>query len=267
MSTLSVSGLSVAYGAAEVLHEVSLDVHEGEIVSVIGANGAGKTTLLKTVAGVLRPSGGRILLDGTDIGGRPSYHVARAGVVLVPEGRGIFGDQSVRDNLLLGALARRHARDTGAIAADLERALSHFPALGDRLDRPAGSLSGGQQQMLAVARGLMARPRFLLLDEPSIGLAPQLVRDIFAVLHRLRAEGVTILLVEQMAAQALALADRAYVLEGGRVTLEGPAPAVARNPAVVHAYLGRERMPGGSPQKFADKAPGRAGDPPLRGTR
>ncbi len=228
MSALTVSGLSVAYGAAMVLHEVSLEVREGEIVSVIGANGAGKTTLLKTVAGVLRPSGGHILLDGAHIGGRPSYRVARQGVVLVPEGRGVFGDQSVRDNLLLGALARRKARDAAAVAADLERALHHFPTLRDRLDHAAGSLSGGQQQMLAVARGLMAHPRFLLLDEPSLGLAPQLVREIFSVLHQLRAEGATILLVEQMAAQALQLADRAYVLERGRITLEGSAADVSR---------------------------------------
>ena len=239
MSALDVRGLSVAYGAAVVLHEVSLEVRADEIVTVIGANGAGKTTLLKTLAGVLTPSAGRVLLDGADIGGRPSYRVARAGVVLVPEGRGIFGDQSVRDNLLLGALARRDQRDAEAVAADLERALSHFSALGARLDHAAGSLSGGQQQMLAVARGLMARPRVLLLDEPSLGLAPQLVRDIFAVLGRRRAEGATILLVEQMAAQALQLADRAYVLERGRITLEGPAAAAAGNPEVVQAYLGR----------------------------
>ncbi len=239
MSALDVAGLSVAYGAAMVLHEVSLEVREGEIVSVIGANGAGKTTLLKTLAGVLSPAAGRIRLDGADIGGRPSYRVARAGVVLVPEGRGIFGDQSVRDNLLLGALARRDRRDAEAVGADLERAQRYFPALGARLDDAAGSLSGGQQQMLAVARGLMASPRVLLLDEPSLGLAPPLVRDIFVVLGRLRAEGVAILLVEQMAAQALRLADRAYVLERGRVTLEGPAAAVARNRRVVEAYLGR----------------------------
>jgi branched-chain amino acid transport system ATP-binding protein len=237
------AGLSVGYRAVVVLHDISLEVRAGEIVTVIGANGAGKTTLLKTLAGVLRPAAGRIVLDGKDIGGHPSYRVARAGVILVPEGRGIFGDQSVRDNLLLGALARREARHHAAVAADIERMLAHFPALRDRLEQPAGGLSGGQQQMLALARGLMARPRFFLLDEPSLGLAPQLVQEIFTVLHRLRAEGITILLVEQMAAQALRLADRAYVLEGGRVALEGSATAVAQNPAVVQAYLGRRRAP------------------------
>jgi ABC-type branched-subunit amino acid transport system ATPase component len=237
VSALGVSDLSVAYGAAAVLHGVSLEVRAGEIVTVIGANGAGKTTLLKTVAGVLRPASGRITVAGQPIGGRPSWEVARRGVALVPEGRGIFGDQTVRDNLLLGALARQQ----GATAGDLERALGHFPALRERLDRPAGGLSGGQQQMLAVARGLMARPRFLLLDEPSLGLAPILVREIFAVIARLRDDGVSILLVEQMAAQALALADRAYVLERGRVTLAGPAAEIRVNPGVVRAYLGSGR--------------------------
>jgi len=236
---LTVSGLSVAYGAAAVLHDVSLEVRPGEIVTVIGGNGAGKTTLLKTVAGVLRPAAGRIAVGERSIAGRPSWEVARGGVALVPEGRGIFGDQTVRDNLLLGALARPGGR--GASAPQIDRALTHFPALRERLDRPAGGLSGGQQQMLAVARGLMAEPRFLLLDEPSLGLAPLLVREIFAVIARLRDEGVTVLLVEQMAAQALALADRAYVLERGRVTLSGPATAIRSNPEVVRAYLGSVR--------------------------
>jgi branched-chain amino acid transport system ATP-binding protein len=234
---LEVDGLEVSYGAVAAVRGVSLEVRAGEIVTVIGANGAGKTTLLKTVAGVLRPASGRITVAGQPIGGRPSWEVARRGVALVPEGRGIFGDQTVRDNLLLGALARQH----GATAGDLERALGHFPALRERLDRPAGGLSGGQQQMLAVARGLMARPRFLLLDEPSLGLAPILVREIFAVIARLRDDGVSILLVEQMAAQALALADRAYVLERGRVTLAGPAAEIRVNPGVVRAYLGSGR--------------------------
>ena len=238
MSALTISGLSVAYGAAAVLHGVSLEVRSGEIVTVIGGNGAGKTTLLKTVAGVLRPVAGRIAVGERSIEGRPSWEVARGGVALVPEGRGIFGDQSVRDNLLLGALARPGG---GPSAARIDRALAHFPALRDRLDRPAGGLSGGQQQMLAVARGLMAEPRFLLLDEPSLGLAPILVREIFAVIARLRDEGMTVLLVEQMAAQALALADRAYVLERGRVTLHGAAAEIRSNPDVVRAYLGSVR--------------------------
>ena len=235
MSALTVSGLAVSYGAVAALHDVSLEVRQGEIVSVIGGNGAGKTTLLKAIAGVLRPAAGRIAADGRDIAGRPSWWVARHGISLVPEGRGIFGDQSVHDNLVLGASARR-----GTVsAADIERALALFPALAAKLGSPAASLSGGQQQMLAVARGLMARPRVLLLDEPSLGLAPMLAREVFAAIQRLRADGVTILLVEQMAVQALALADRAYVLERGRVILEGSAQTVREDPAVIDAYLGR----------------------------
>jgi branched-chain amino acid transport system ATP-binding protein len=239
MSALTVSGLSVGYGAIRVLHEVSLAIQPGEIVTIVGANGAGKTTLLKTLAGILHPSKGSILLDGKAIGGRPSYWVARRGVVLVPEGRGIFGDQTVRDNLLLGALARREERDPAAVAREIERNLTLFPALRERLTGLAGGLSGGQQQMLALARGLMARPKVLLLDEPSLGLSPILVRQIFDAIGMLRTEGLTILLVEQMAAQALAMADRAYVLEGGRITLEGSAASVREDPAVMQAYLGR----------------------------
>jgi len=239
VSALGVSGLRVGYGAVSVLHDVTIEVRPGEIVSVIGANGAGKTTLLKAIAGVLRPVAGRIASEGEDIGGRPSWWVARRGIALVPEGRGIFGDQSVRDNLLLGALPRSSGRDAAAVRADLDSALTLFPALRDRLDLSAAALSGGQQQMLAVARGLMARPRVMLLDEPSLGLAPLLVREIFAAIARLREQGVTILLVEQMAAQALALADRAYVLERGRIALGGSAAEVRRNSAVIEAYLGR----------------------------
>jgi len=244
MSALSVSGLGASYGAVAALHDVSLEVLPGEIVCVIGGNGAGKTTLLKTIAGVLRPVAGRVLADGQNIGGRPSWWVARHGITLVPEGRGVFADQSVRDNLMLGALARQTARDAAAIGADLDYALGLFPALAGKLELPAGSLSGGQQQMLAVARGLMARPRVLLLDEPSLGLAPLLVREIFAAVGRLRAQGVTVLLVEQMAAQALTLADRAYVLDRGRIILEGPAREVILNPAVIDAYLGRRAARG-----------------------
>ena len=239
MSALTVNGVTVGYGAIQVLREVSLTVPAGQIVTIVGGNGAGKTTLLKTVAGVLRPWRGTVTVDTEAIGGRPSYWVARRGVVLVPEGRGIFGDQTVRENLLLGALARRAGRDAASVAADLERNLTLFPALRDRLDSPAGGLSGGQQQMLALARGLMAQPRVLLLDEPSLGLSPLFVRQIFDAIGRLRHEGLTILLVEQMAAQALALADYAYILERGAITLEGPAASVRENPAVMQAYLGR----------------------------
>ena len=239
MNALTIGGLTVGYGAIHVLREVSLTIASGTIVTIVGANGAGKTTLLKTVAGILRPWRGTIALEGNEIGGQPSYRVARRGLVLVPEGRGIFGDQTVRENLLLGALARREGRDPGSVGDDLERCLGLFPALRDRLDGLAGGLSGGQQQMLAVARGLMARPRVLLLDEPSMGLSPLFVRQIFEAIGRLRAEGLTILLVEQMAAQALALADRAYVLERGRIVLEGTSVEVRENPMVLHAYLGR----------------------------
>ena len=245
MSALVVSNLSVDYGPVSVLHGISLTVRDGELVTIVGANGAGKTTLLKTLAGVISPSGGRILLDGAEIGRRPSYWVARQGVVLVPEGRGIFGDQTVRDNLLLGALVRHEGRDPATLTRDLERTFDLFPSLRGRIHDLAGRLSGGQQQMLALARGLMARPRVLLLDEPSLGLSPLLIQQIFGAVGRLRAEGLTILLVEQMAAQALALADRAYVLERGRILLEGPATTVRQDPAVLHAYLGRGGPPSG----------------------
>ena len=229
--------LQAGYGSTRALADVSLEVRPGELVALIGANGAGKTTLLKTIAGVLRPRAGSIRLEDEEIGGRAPWWVARRGITLVPEGRGIFGDQSVRDNLALGALAAG-ARARDAAGDPTERALGLFPTLRARLGEPAGRLSGGQQQMLAVARGLMARPRVLLLDEPSLGLAPLLVREIFEALARLRAEGLTILLVEQMAAQALALADRAYVLASGRITASGTAETVRNDPAVIQAYLG-----------------------------
>ncbi len=241
MTGLTLSGVTGGYGAIQVLRDISLRIAAGEIVTIVGANGAGKTTLLKTIAGVLKPWAGEIRLDGAAIGGHPSYWVARRGVVLVPEGRGIFGDQTVRENLLLGTLARRDGKQGAAIAADLERSLTLFPALRERLDGLAGGLSGGQQQMLALARGIMSAPKVLLLDEPSLGLSPILVRQIFEAIAGLRTEGLTVLLVEQMAGQALALADRAYVLEQGRITLEGSATEVRENPRVMQAYLGRGR--------------------------
>jgi branched-chain amino acid transport system ATP-binding protein len=237
MNLLRVRDLTVRYGELEALHQIVLDVGAGEIVAVIGPNGAGKTTLLKTIAGVLRPHGGRISLGGERIEGRRSYDVVRRGLVLVPEGRGIFADQTVGDNLRLGAVSRRDP----AVAADLERLLDRFPPLRAHLRSPAGALSGGQQQMLAIARGLMARPHLLLLDEPSLGLAPRLVRETLEVIERVRDEGVSVLLVEQLAAAALGIADRGYVLNRGRVVAGAAASDLATDPAVMTAYLGTHR--------------------------
>jgi ABC-type branched-subunit amino acid transport system ATPase component len=236
MSLLEVRDLVVGHGAVEVLHGVSLAVDEGEIVAVIGPNGSGKTTLLRTLAGVLAPTRGEVRFAGRSIAGVPAYRVVRHGLALVPEGRRIFADQTVRANLELGAVSRRSRPDLAAV-------LARFPALGERLDDAAGALSGGQQQMLAIARGLMARPRLLLLDEPSLGLAPRLVRDTFDTVGAIRAEGVSVLLVEQLAALALQVADRAYVLDRGRVVAAGAAADVAADPRVADAYLGRRRMP------------------------
>jgi len=234
VSLLEVRGLAVAHGAIEVLREVTLSVGEAEIVAVIGPNGAGKTTLLRTLAGVLAPSRGEVVLAGRSIAGEPAYRVVRHGVVLVPEGRRIFTDQTVRSNLELGAVSHGRRHDLGAV-------LERFPVLRERLDHPAGALSGGQQQVLAIARGLMARPRLLLLDEPSLGLAPRLVRETFEAVRRIRAEGVSVLVVEQLTALVLQVADRGYVLDRGRVVAQGPAAALAADPRVAAAYLGRRR--------------------------
>jgi branched-chain amino acid transport system ATP-binding protein len=233
---LDVTGLTSAYGRMEVLHEVGFRVDRGEIVVIVGANGAGKTTTLKTVAGLLRPRRGTVRLEGREIGGRPADWMARHGVALVPEGRLIFSDQTVLDNLRLGAYGRR-----GSVADDIERHFMRFPILRERRDQPAGTLSGGEQQMLAIARALMGRPRLLLLDEPSLGLAPRLAREVFAALASLREEGLTLLIVEQLAEAALGIADRGYVLEQGRIVLEGPAADLLRNEDVARAYLGRAR--------------------------
>jgi branched-chain amino acid transport system ATP-binding protein len=244
LSLLDVGDLWVRHGQIEVLRGVSLAVGGEEIVAVIGPNGAGKTTLLRTLAGVLRPARGRITFAGREMTGRPSWEVVRAGVALVPEGRGIFADQTVRDNLMLGALSRR---SFDALDGVLER----FPALRFRLDTVAGALSGGQQQMLALARGLMTRPRLLLLDEPSLGLAPKLVRETFDAVRRIREQGVAVLLVEQMGLQALEIADRGYVLERGRIVADGRARDLASDRRVIAAYLGAPRSRpgdgGGSP--------------------
>ena len=245
---LEVRELAVSHGPIEVLHDVSLGVGEGEIVAVIGPNGSGKTTLLRTLAGVLRPRRGTIALAGRALAGEPAWRVVRHGIALVPEGRRIFADQTVRANLELGAVS--HGR-----LDRMPEAIARFPALRERLDQPAGALSGGQQQMLAIARGLMARPRVLLLDEPSLGLAPRLVREMLEAVRGIRAEGVSVLLVEQLAALALEVADRGYVLERGRIVAEGPARALAADPRIVRAYLGQRAARGVSSGPECEPAP------------
>ena len=234
---LEVTDLHAGYGRVEVLRGLSFRVGRGEIVVFVGPNGAGKTTTLRAVAGLLPARRGSIRFDGREVAGVPAHRLVRAGIALIPEGRLVFPDQTVRDNLRLGAYARRG----DGIETDIELHLARFPILRERQGQLAGTLSGGEQQMLAIARGLMARPRLLLLDEPSLGLAPRLVREMFAVLQRLRDEGVTLLLVEQMAVLALEIADRAYVLEHGQIVLEGAGRDLLRDPAVARAYLGRRR--------------------------
>ncbi len=236
---LEVRDLHAAYGRVEVLRGLSFSVGRGEIVVLIGPNGAGKTTTLKTLAGLLPARRGSIRFEGREVAGTPAHRLVRSGIALIPEGRLVFPDLTVRDNLLLGAYGRR---DQG-VADDIARHCARFPILGARQAQRAGTLSGGEQQMLAIARGLMARPRLLLLDEPSLGLAPRLVREVFRALPRLRDEGITLLLVEQMAALALEIADRGYVLEHGRIVLEGPAAELRGHPAVTRAYLGRRKDP------------------------
>jgi len=235
MTVLAVRGLAVAYGPTEALRGIDLDVAAGETVCLLGGNGAGKTTTLRALSGQLRPRAGRIALDGADITALAPHRIAARGLVQVPEGRQIFATLTVGENLALGAWT---TRDPAQAARRREAVLARFPRLGERLRQPAGALSGGEQQMLAIGRALMAAPRVLLLDEPSMGLAPLFVEEIFAVIAALRAERVTILLVEQNASAALDVADRAYVLETGRITLSGPAWKVANDPAVVAAYLG-----------------------------
>jgi branched-chain amino acid transport system ATP-binding protein len=231
---LQVERLQAAYGAVAVLDGVSLHVEAGEIVALIGPNGAGKTTLLRAVSGLL-PGQGCVRLHGQDLQGRAPQAIVRAGLIHCPEGRQLFADLSVEDNLRLGAHLRR---DRAAVGADLERMGQLFPVLQLRRGQRAGSMSGGEQQMLAVARALMARPVVLMLDEPSFGIAPLMVERIFGVLRQLNADGLTALVVEQNARAALDLAHRAYVLEGGRIVLEGSSAELARHTGVREAYLG-----------------------------
>lgn len=233
---LKLVDVTAGYGPITALREVSLEVQAGEIVALLGANGAGKTTLLRTVSGLVRPASGRIELDGRRVDRLPPERLVGLGLAHVPEGRQVFPDLTVAENLRLGAYRRR---DRAGIRRDLERVLAIFPILRERYRQPAGTLSGGEQQMLAIGRALMAAPRLLLLDEPSLGLAPLLVRRIFEVIAAIHAEGVTVLMAEQNAAMAMALADRAYVLQSGFLRLGGPTAELRENPEVRRLYLGR----------------------------
>ena len=232
---LTVHELEAYYGRVCALHSVSLEVAEGSVATLLGANGAGKTTTLRVISGLLRPTRGSVEFDGKRIDGFSPDRLVRAGIVQVPEGRQIFADLTVRENLLLGGYARR---DGGSARRESQRVFDYFPRLGERLRQLAGTLSGGEQQMLAIGRALMARPRLLLLDEPSLGLAPLLVKEIFRVIGDIRAAGTTVLLVEQNAHMALSVADHAYVLETGRVILADRSAALRQREEVQRAYLG-----------------------------
>jgi branched-chain amino acid transport system ATP-binding protein len=233
---LKLESVKVAYGAIQAVKGVSIEVRKGEVVTIIGANGAGKSTLLKSICGLEPVTEGRILFDGKDITNVASHQRVGLGVAMSPEGRGVFADQTVRENLMLGAYSRKS--DPSATAAAIEREFQRFPRLRERQDQLSGTLSGGEQQMLAISRALMSDPRLLLLDEPSLGLAPLIIKDIFNAIRQLREAGLTILLVEQMAKQALGVADRAYVLETGHITAEGTGRALLNDPKVKAAYLG-----------------------------
>jgi branched-chain amino acid transport system ATP-binding protein len=237
---LRLRNVHAGYGKVEVLHGVSLHVQEGEIVTIVGANGAGKSTLLNAVAGLLRPSAGDLSFVGQDIGACSAETVSARGCLLVPEGRQIFADLTVRENLELGAYLRWRREGRAAVERDYDDVCRLFPILAKRRGQAAGTLSGGEQQMLALGRALMAKPRMLMLDEPSIGLAPLVVREILDVIVELRRQGKTFLLVEQNARAALSIADRGYVMETGRIMLEGAAAELSDNHDVRRAYLGKE---------------------------
>ena len=232
---LTLEGVAARYGRITVLDGVSLTVGAAEFVCLIGANGAGKTTTLKTISGLVRAAAGRILFDGHEIQGLPPQEILRRGIAHCPEGRRVFPHMTVWENLEMGAYVRR---DTGQVTADLERVFTHFPILAERHRQPAGTLSGGEQQMLAIGRALMARPRLILFDEPSLGLAPTLVEAVFQIIVGIQREGTTVLMVEQNAWMALQIATRAYVMETGRIILEGPARELLANEQVKTAYLG-----------------------------
>jgi branched-chain amino acid transport system ATP-binding protein len=232
---LALDRVSGGYGPVTVLHEVSLRVSEGEMVCLLGANGAGKSTTVRTISGLLRPTAGTIRFLGDRLDGRPAHAVLKRGIAQCPEGRRIFPEMTVQENLEMGAYVRGRA---GASPDELDRVFRHFPRLQERARQLGGTLSGGEQQMLAIARALMSNPRLLLLDEPSLGLAPTMVETVFRVIAEIRRQGVTVLMVEQNAALALRMADRAYVMESGRIALEGPARELLDNADVRRAYLG-----------------------------
>lgn len=232
---LTLDNVSVNYGAIEALTGVSLQVGKGEVVTLIGANGAGKTTTLRTITGLLEPRQGRVIFEGEEISGKPTHKLVARGISMSPEGRGVFANLSVRENLQMGAYLNRNKKE---VAADMERAFKMFPRLKERESQKAGTLSGGEQQMLAIGRALMSRPRLLLLDEPSLGLAPLVVHTIFEAIDEISNEGTTILLVEQNAHAALGHSDRAYVMETGRIVMEGPSAELAADPRIKEAYLG-----------------------------
>ena len=232
---LKLEDVNVHYGEVRALKGISLEIREGELVTLLGANGAGKSTALMTISGILRPRSGHVTFEGHDLTRADAYDVVRLGIIQCPEGRRIFGGLTVLENLRMGASRRQDRSD---IQTDLDWVCDLFPILGKRLHQTGATLSGGEQQMLAIGRALIARPRLLMLDEPSLGLAPLVVRDIFDVIQQLHHRGVTILLVEQNVRQALQIADRGYLLETGRVVLSGPVPELRTNPEVERFYLG-----------------------------
>ena len=236
---LQIKNLEAGYGKVQVLHGISLEVPKGQVVTLIGSNGAGKTTTMRAISGMIKPTSGEIALSGKRIDGLESFTIAKLGLAHSPEGRRVFATMSVTDNLILGAFPRlTGSRPKGDVAADLDKALELFPRLKERRTQLAGTLSGGEQQMLAMARAVMLNPEIVLLDEPSMGLAPILVEEVFRIIEDLKSRGVTMLLVEQFAAAALKVADYGYVLENGRISVHGPAAQLRDDPAVKAAYLG-----------------------------
>ncbi|MBQ1534485.1 MAG: ABC transporter ATP-binding protein [Erysipelotrichaceae bacterium] len=232
---LRVEGLKVNYGMIEAVKGIDFEVHDGEIVALIGANGAGKTTTMHTISGLLKASVGSISLDGKEVSKLPAHKIVELGIVQCPEGRRIFAQQTIEENLSLGAYVRKDRKE---IEADMEKVFELFPILKERRKQPAGTLSGGEQQMLAMARALMAKPKIMLLDEPSMGLSPLLVKEIFYIIKDINRQGVTVLLVEQNAKMALGIANRAYVLESGKISLSGTGEELLNSDSVKKAYLG-----------------------------